>query len=64
MSYKPTVMQGYDLKDRTDGIEINIWFTQGSRKINISDDEAKELANELLRAVETDDRPVMDGKYQ
>lgn len=59
---QPTVVKNWDLKDRTDGVELRVFFKDGStRKLNFADLEVKELAGELDRIVDSDDRPVREG---
>lgn len=61
---KPAIVDKWDVKDRGDGIEIRVQFTDGSRRlINVRDDDADVLAETIQTIIEDEDRPVREGTH-
>jgi cytochrome c553 len=61
---EPTIVRDWELMDRSDGVMIRFDFKQGQkRKVNLSDEDARELAETIQAVQASDDRPVTsDGE--
>lgn len=61
---KPKVVQKWDIMDRGTGVEVRTKYSDERVEEEVwNDDDAKELAEEILRIVESDDRPVKEGQH-
>lgn len=58
------IVKKWDLKDRSDGVELRFRLKDGStQKAHLYDEDARDLAETICHVQDSDDRPVTEGKH-
>lgn len=61
---KSTIVKKWDLKDRSDGVELRVEYKDGRREtLSFHDSDADDLSDALARVVGASDRPVTEGEH-